>query len=148
MLVVLIFYQMIITGSYVITTWFYMFWEKYRYTPDSTKDSIMQWTFCLDISVSFFILLSHTHFCFSFQARTRERLVNLLTCFGQRVGLPKSPSVSTCVLCIICRTWNLSGCVLAYIVTEWLLLEILETGSRIFILLKTLLTNKTKIFYS
>ncbi|XP_012945432.1 protein furry homolog isoform X2 [Aplysia californica] len=27
------------------------------------------------------------------QARTRERLVNLLTCFGQRVGLPKSPSV-------------------------------------------------------
>ncbi|XP_076468272.1 protein furry-like isoform X4 [Babylonia areolata] len=26
------------------------------------------------------------------QARTRERLVNLLTCFGQRVGLPKSPS--------------------------------------------------------
>ncbi|BFZ15206.1 hypothetical protein BsWGS_18245 [Bradybaena similaris] len=27
------------------------------------------------------------------QARVRERLVNLLTCFGQRVGLPKSPSV-------------------------------------------------------
>ncbi|XP_041356858.1 protein furry-like isoform X3 [Gigantopelta aegis] len=26
------------------------------------------------------------------QARTRERLVNLLTCFGQRVGLLKSPS--------------------------------------------------------
>ncbi|KAK6976868.1 protein furry, partial [Biomphalaria glabrata] len=26
------------------------------------------------------------------QARVRERLVNLLTCFGQRVGLPKSPS--------------------------------------------------------
>lgn len=27
------------------------------------------------------------------QARTRERLVSLLTSFGQRVGLPKSPSV-------------------------------------------------------
>ncbi|XP_025086109.1 protein furry homolog isoform X4 [Pomacea canaliculata] len=29
------------------------------------------------------------------QSRTRERLVNLLTCFGQRVGLPKSPSDTT-----------------------------------------------------
>ena len=28
------------------------------------------------------------------QARVRESLVNLLTAFGQRVGLPKSPSVS------------------------------------------------------
>ncbi|CAH1777850.1 unnamed protein product [Owenia fusiformis] len=27
------------------------------------------------------------------QGRTRDRLVNLLTCYGQRVGLPKSPSV-------------------------------------------------------
>jgi hypothetical protein len=31
---------------------------------------------------------------FSTQARVRESLVNLLTAFGQRVGLPKSPSVS------------------------------------------------------
>jgi hypothetical protein len=31
---------------------------------------------------------------FYFQAIVRERLVNLLNSCGQRVGLPKSPSVS------------------------------------------------------
>jgi hypothetical protein len=36
------------------------------------------------------------------QSRVRECLVNLLTACGQRVGLPKSPSVSNENKCIIC----------------------------------------------
>lgn len=43
------------------------------------------------MSVQKLLKCGYDHFS---QSRTRERLVNLLTCFGQRVGLPKSPSVS------------------------------------------------------
>lgn len=39
-------------------------------------------------------MMSYFFAPFSTQARVRESLVNLLTAFGQRVGLPKSPSVS------------------------------------------------------
>lgn len=38
------------------------------------------------------------------QGRVRECLVNLLTTCGQRVGLPKSPSVCMCCLCAVNTT--------------------------------------------
>lgn len=37
------------------------------------------------------------------QSRVRECLVNLLTTCGQRVGLPKSPSVSVYLRCLVFR---------------------------------------------
>lgn len=43
--------------------------------------------------ILFLVIVVSKRFYF-IQARVRESLVNLLTAFGQRVGLPKSPSVS------------------------------------------------------